>query len=563
MFNKVRNRILGILALLLAVFCIVWGVKSDIWSVKDTDFFTGSSGDEFWEDLNVNGETGRVKLRREFNYENSDDFLNSEYLIFVTHNKKVRVWANTGSGDQLIYEFGYAGKKYVGSDNGNAFHKVHLPHEKNFTVTVLLSYSYESSNLRFTEFVNRRRDNKNGSTKLFVGSYGQWLKNFVAKNLYQGIPTLLLVSEGVVFLILYFVALFQFKNRRQDFFGWAMFCIVAGVGFFLESHLSVLMGINSFVVYFLGTLMVSIIPFAFAWFTQKRNILIYADPVNNFMLKFQPIVIILVSVAAWIRIIPFAYVRAFVFGIFYIYAALILGSVVIEIRRVKGLLEIFEIPIIIVCTTILADRVLIIFSKINTDSLTCTRFGSAVFFVWTGIDYYIEYLKTGIIRAESRMLKRIRNNDFATGFKMGNVLWSASTKKMLENSIFTMIVTNITNIDEFSEHEQSVRDDAVQTFGRILSSVFLSDNIYRLPGAKFAILLYDYEINLTEMKLKVLTKRIQEVNQAGIACPIHWTSVSAVYDRELDLDLDGFYVRIMDKLHKAGIAATSFPGSIP
>ena len=550
--------------LFLAIFTTLFFItKSDLY---EQDYYVDiskpwvkiSSG---WSIRDNEEESDLITMRRTFNYAELGSLsqdkkfieMNNPCLAFITHSQRIRVFFENEMEEEarLIYSYGFNGKSFVGNDSGNSIHIIPLPYYDvdEFSITIQLIPSYRSENLKLNKLLSNFTLCKHSVPEIFAGTKTQCIMSIKKSTNYQTFVVAIIGVLGLCFVVFSFIYGIFFKETNMSlYFFWGLFALEIALGFFCESYRGVLFSKNSLVQYFMGTILITIQPLFMSIFATARKNLNYAGKINRVFKNVSPVLTALVCVFAFIRVVPFGIVRSFVFAWFYAYAICIFISIVAEIINYKNTLVSSDICSLIAAMSIIMDMFLLLFRHERRDVFFCTRLGVLIFVLFNTVDLIVEFFRKELVKAQSQMLKKARSTDFVTGFKQGALLWNSGMKSKLESSVFSMIVANVTNIDELNSLGQSVSDEALKNFGRTLNTVFLSDNIYRLEGAKFGILLYEYEINLMDTKLKLLKNRIEDTNESSNGAKIQYKTVCASFDRDEDRDLDGFYIRILGKL---------------
>lgn len=570
--KKIPKIIIFILLTLFIILVTVFACKSDIWHqdfvVQNTKSW--QKMDEGWVVTDEKGPNDNcaITVKRNFYPEEvysilnkqavnssvqplskKSEFSDSPVIFFITHNQKVRVFADFGSGERQIYSFGNNGKQYVGSECGTAIHCVHVPNanSKNVVITVRLTPSYLSESLRINKFMYTAKKAK--VPTFYFGWRTVCLNSYFRSCVFQAIPILIILALGIISLCIYvFVRIIRKKSLRQYLY-WSFFALFCETGFFCESRIGYYFARNSFSLYFVSTIILATYPLSFLQFMKERTTMPNKDIISRIFTAITPINIFIVCLTAILPEFPFSLTRAYIIMILGFF---IMFMIIITIREAiteNGTFSAFDIILIISGAFILTDY-LFYFIKVNiTDFFFFSRFGMLLFFMVCEALITNETLNGEFLKERSKGLEQSAYKDLLTGCKNAAALWHDNKKNELSKESFSMALFYITNIAEINKIDgYSAGDLALKIVAQFLQQVFSKENVYRLSGTKFCIILNNKNIKAFDGNKILLKKLLDSYNEKSLKHKIEVKGAVNKNSPNVDSDFDMLYFKVLKEL---------------
>src|SRR5574344_420518 len=313
----------------------VFSCKSDIWQ-QDIVVENSRSWSKVTDGWSVrenlgNNSNGSITISKVFFVDEVHNMLGSEdlkekappptdgsesfdwpVLFFLTHNQNVRMYADSGSGDELIYSFGNNGTQIAGSESGNAVHCVALPNvgKKDVIITVQLFPSFDSESLSWNKFMYEN------TTAHVPDFYFGWrtmcINSYLRIAMLQSIPIVFIYVLGLFAIFFQVISAVTKKTKIKQYWYWGVFALDCATGFFLESYMGYFISKNSFVIYFLSTVLIALHPRMFLIYMQEKMTISYNERIADIFRVLSPLNVILVCVSAFIPMLPFSFIRYYI-----------------------------------------------------------------------------------------------------------------------------------------------------------------------------------------------------------------------------------------------------------
>jgi diguanylate cyclase (GGDEF)-like protein len=493
----------------------------------------------------------QTQRKKTFRSENNETSIDWPVLLFLTHNQNVLVYEDSGTGSKLIYSFGNNGTQYVGSESGNAIHCVTLQDvgQKDVAVTIKLFPSYDSPNLKFEDLLYG--NSKASVPDFYFGWRTMCLVSYLKSTIYQTIPILLIYAVGLLAVFAFLAIYIMRKIKAKQYLYWGLFALSCATGFLFESKIGLLLFENSFMLYFLSTVIIALYPRLFLIYMQERTILMYNESIAKIFKIIAPLNVLVVCASSFITAIPFIFVRYYVGIVFVLFILFMTISILRNTFSLDGKLSLFDGSIVFAALCILIDLVLVNFKHPNVDIFFFSRIGMLVFFTVCGVLTTNEFYDGEILKARSGTLEKVAYSDLLTGCKNTAALWRDNKQLQLEQKNFAMALVKISNIMTINKTEgYASGDTAVRTVAQILQTTFSKNTVYRLNGTKFCILLQNEEIDDFATKMDTVKQAIEVTNEQNDALPVQIVGSAGLYNPAQDLDFDGIYIRLLEDLRR-------------
>jgi len=470
-------------------------------------------------------------------------------LFFMTHNQKVRAYEDYGNGDRLIYSFGNDGTQIVGPESGNAVHCFALPEAGNRDVIVTLQFSpsFDTDQLRINQFVTHGI--KVAVPAIYFGWRDLCIESFLRKSIFHALPILLMYIMGFFALFIYIASLFIKKIKIRQYLYWGIFALECATGFFCESYFGYFVARNSFLLYFISTILLAIHPSIFLVYIQEKMVLSCNKTIAKIFNVLVLFNILLICVASFCPYVPFGWLRVYICIVLELFIIFMVYSVIHETIVMSSKMSTLNKAIIFAGCCIMIDLVSAFFKNPLIDIFVFSRLGMLLFFVICAVLITNEVLDDQMFKVRSLMLEKSAYTDILTGCSNISALWRDNKKLGREKNGFSMGIINIVNITKINEVDGSaVGDNVLWTVGQMLRAEFQKESVYRMGGTKFCILLSSNEINIIEQKLNSFSEALAAYNNKNTATKIIIARSTGTFVPEEDIDFDGIYIRLLDEL---------------
>lgn len=474
---------------------------------------------------------------------------NAAYLFFITHNQNVRIFKDSGTGDELIYSFGNNGTQIVGSESGNALHCIPLPDSGNreMIITMQLFPSFQTSNLSFYKLLFKNRVAV--IPEIYCGNHSVCIESYFKSCISQLIPILFIFAMSFASLFITLIALLMRKTVMKQFFYWGLFAFFCASGFLLESKAALYFAPNSFSLYFLSTVIITLLPLFFMLYMRGRASFTSVKVLSRVFTVGTPINVLLVCVCACCTFIPFVFVRYYVCFVLDLFCLLMMVVVGHEVTVSCHKPQLFDIAVFFAGSCILLDFIISFFVHSRIDVFFFSRIGMVVFFVACGINLVVNFFDSELLKARSSVIEKSAYTDILTGCLNTAALWRDNRKLHLEQKGFALALVTIQNISDInSKSGYTAGDEAVKMVAQTLCTIFSKATVYRLSGTKFCILLQENEINTFKEKFDELLFDVDNYNKKSLALPIKINGSAGIFNRSVDIDFDGIYIRLWEQL---------------
>ncbi|MFA6938134.1 MAG: diguanylate cyclase [Treponema sp.] len=478
------------------------------------------------------------------------EFADAPVIFFITHNQKVRVFADFGVGEKQLYSFGNNGKQYVGSECGTVIHCIPIPKatERNVILTIRFTPSYLSESLRINNFLYTAKKAK--VPTFYFGWRTVCLNSYFRSCVFQAIPIFIILVLGIISLCIYlFIRIIRKKSLMQYLY-WSFFALFCEIGFFCESRIGYYFAENSFSLYFISTIILSAYPLLFLQFMKERTTMPNKDIMSRIFTAITPINIFIVCLTAILPEFPFSLTRAYIMMILGLF---VLFMIIITIREAiteNGTFSAFDMILIISGTFILIDYLLYFIKGNITDFFFFSRFGMLLFFVVCGALIINETLNDELLKERSKGIEQSAYKDILTGCKNTASLWHDTKRSELAKEGFSLALFYIPNISEINIVDgYSAGDLAVKTVAQYLQQVFSEENVYRLSGTKFFIMMNNEQTKKYEKNKALIENLLDSFNEKNINHKIEIKSVMKEFAPNSDFDFEMLYFNVIKELH--------------
>lgn len=479
-------------------------------------------------------------------------------MFFVTHNQNVRMYADSGEGNKLIYSFGNNGVQIVGSESGNAVHCVTLPYvgKKDVIITLQLYPSFESTSLKLNKILYQ--NSKPKVPVMFFGWRTMCMNNFLLHSFFQAIPIILIYIMGFFALIFTLTAWIIRKIKIKQYLYWGIFALECATGLLFESYIGYFIIENSYLVYFISTVLIALHPYVFLIYIQEKAELSYNQTFVKFFQVLSPVNMLLVCLSSGLTFIPFIIIRYYVCAVLALFIIFMVFTIIHDSVTLGLKFGLLDMTIVFAACCILLDLVIAVFNKDHTNIFLLSKIGMLLFYITCTILITNEVFDDQMLKQRTLILEKSMYTDILTGCRNTAALWRDNKELERERNGFAMSIIHLVNMPAINKTDgKEVGDNALWTVAQLLQNSFAKENVYRMSGTKFCVLMPSNEINSVKEKLEEVEHMLDAYNKKSASLEIKLVSSSGIYNSAEDVDFDGIYIRLMMDLRQKDIQVLS------
>ena len=457
---------------------------------------------------------GTIALERTFSVRELQSTNGGPTLFFRTNNTSVVIRVN----GNYTYSYGMLGKSYVGNEYGSALHFFRLSHffpNDNFTVNIEFSPAFE----HYANKVFSSGTQMLITPKIYYGSKAACLQAYVSDCFIPAGVSIIILLLGISYLILTSSFWFLHRKYTRNFCYWGIFSLIVGAGFFMESGMADLFIPYSFIRYFASTLLLAILPDLFLMYIKTSKVLAYNTRLCNFFIVHSIVNAFIVCICAFIPGLPFSYVRNYIIICHAVYLFFVIAMFVNNSVGLSKLPSIPSMLVIITAVAILIDFTLYLMPPYRDDIFGVSRYFMLAYLITRTIEVINDYFSSQILSAREEMYRSVIVRDSLTGVRTRPAFWHFQKEFFKSNrtvnerlSLVLCEIVNLKSINEKSGYEEG--DEALKTVSQILKLHFGQENVYRLDGSCFGVLLIDTPADSITLKIAEIDKIVDDYNMS-------------------------------------------------
>ena len=546
--RKVRHVLLTLITVFVVIVS-VFAFMSDRWTIS-TLYEDVADLNPGWTMVTPSpaAKKGTIALERFFSPSELQGIAGGPTLFFRTFNASVVVRVN----GNYIYSYGLLGKTYVGSECGSALHFFRLSHffqEGSFLVNIEFSPAFQGKENGFF-----KRGVKTLITpKIYFGSKAACLQKYVMSCFFPAAVAIIVILMGLMHLILTGTFWLTHRQYVRNFCYWGIFSLVLGIGFLLESGLADLIIPQAFVRYFAITFVLAILPEFFLMYVRTSKVVSYNLKLSNFFIAHSIFNSVLVCVFAFIPSIPFSYVRTYIIichamYLFFLIAMFVNNSV--ELSKAPTIPSVF---VIISAVSILIDFTLYLVPPYRDDIFMISRYIILFYLLARTVEIINDFFSTQILSAREDLYRTVVVRDYLTGVMSRPAFWRFQKdffkKNVNINDRLTLVLCEIINLKDINiQNGYEDGDEILKTTSQILKLHFSQENVYRITGSCFAVLLLDVSQETIQQKIVEIKKIVDDYNSNLDLGNIRLAMADNVYSTYRYPTFDKFLTQTVEKL---------------
>ena len=498
---------------------------------------------------------GTIALERTFTVMELQSTNGDPTLFFRTNNTSVVIRVN----GNYMYSYGTLGKSYVGNEYGSAIHFFRLSHfypDDNFTVNIEFTPTFQY----FANKIFSHGTQMLITPKIYFGSKASCLLSYIKTCFLPAAVSVVIILLGLLYLIL--TASFWFLHRQytRNFCYWGIFSLIVGAGFFMESGMTDLLIPQTFIRYFASTFILAMLPEFFLMYIKTSKVVTYNTRLCNFFIMHSIANAFIVCICAFIPGLPFSYVRNYIIICHAVYLFFVIAMFV---NNSVGLSKLPSIPSMLVIATsvmILVDFTLYLVPPYKDDIFAVSRYTMLAYLITRTVEVINEYFSSQILTAREEMYRSVIVRDSLTGVRTRPAFWhfqkdffKTNTSVHERISLVLCEIVNLKLINEKNGYEEG--DEALKTVSQILKLHFSQENVYRLDGSCFGVLLVDTPSDSITLKIAEIEKVIDDYNMSQDMGTIRLNMATSTYSAKRYDSFDAF---LTDSFSELGNARKTF-----
>ncbi len=494
---------------------------------------------------------GTIALERTFSTDELQATKGGPTLFFRTNNASVVIRVN---GD-YAYSYGVLGKSYVGNEFGSAMHFFRLSNfysDESLTVNIEFTPAFQS----FANKVFSRGTQMLITPKIYFGSKAACLLEYMQASFIPAAVSAVIILLGLLYLILTTSFWILHRKYMRNFCYWGIFSLIVGTGFFMESGMADLFISHAFIRYFASTFILAMLPEFFLMYIKTSKVVTYNTGLCNFFIMHSVANAFIVCVCAFIPGLPFSYVRNYIIICHAIYLFFVIAMFV---NNSVGLSKLPSIPSMLVIATsvaILIDFTLYLVPPYRDDIFAFSRYIMLAYLVTRTVEVINEYFSSQILSAREEMYRSVIVRDSLTGVRTRPAFWhfqkdffKIHTSANERLSLVLCEIVNLKLINEKNGYEEG--DEALKTVSQILKLHFGQENVYRMDGSCFGILLVDTPSDSITLKIAEIEKVIDDYNMSQDLGTIRLNMTANTYATKRYESFDAFLTDSFSELGKS------------
>lgn len=546
--RRARHSVIALI-LVFAAFVGVLAVLSNRWTTFSI-YENVVDLDEGWSMVTPSptAQKGAIAVERVFSVGELQSTGGGPTICFRTNNATVVVRVN-GS---YMYSYGLLGKKRIGNETGTCLHFFRLSHfypNAQFTVNIEFAPMYQPSEKSFF----KRGTQLLVTPHIYFGSKAACIQQYIADTLLSATVSIIIIFIGLMYLVLTGTFWISHRQYTRDFCYWGIFSLITGIGYFFESGLADLFVPNAFLRYFCSTLVLAILPDFFLMYVKTSKLLPYHSRLCNFFIVQSLVNSFLVCGCALIPALPFSYVRMYIIISHMIYLFFVIAMFINNSIGLSRRLSLTELFVILTSVIMLVDFTLYLVPPYQTDLFMFCRFCMLVYLVLRTVEIINDFYCTQILSAREEMYRSVVVKDSLTGVFTRPSFWQRQKDLFAQNQSLdgrlSLLICELVNVKEINEkfgYEEG--DEALKTVSQILKLNFSQENVFRLDGSCFGVLLLDMSEDTVRTRLEEMQEIITDYNNSQSTGMIRLCMENNVYYSHQAGSFDEFLTNTMQKL---------------
>lgn len=540
---KILRNSLGIICILFVALIIVLAEKSDLYQIDSPYRSAILVPKDSWEILDFSPYTddGKFAFQRVFKREEFGNLTTHPSIIFGSVNVRIKVFFN----DKQIYSFGNNGKNYVGLTSGDSVHMIRLPEEHIDEFTLRIEYSSFEKKQAVPKVL----------PNLFIGTMADLLHNYTENVAPEGIMSLGILIIGIMGILFSIAFLFAIKKIPSEYMTWSIFATLCGIMFLFDSHLIDLFIGNSFILYFVPTIILATIPIIFHIHVITNKTLAYNRQVMTFFSIAACAMILLDCFSAVSPLFSFA-IAKIVTNVFIIcYLFFLIAIQVTEHFSYSDKISVPKILFLLSNFSLIVDLGMNIIPPENEMIFFFSRPIFLVHFIVQTVCVLNDFFNVQILSTRKEAYESVVNQDILTGVHSRQSFWNYRNAWEKKNSLTKtqtmLILSEVSNLPAINEKFGFAKgDDSIKILATLLQQNFSSSNVYRFDLGGFAVLTDGMTKDILERKIHDTREYIEEYNK-GSSFPIEIHFAYDFFDNKKDEAFDSFVTRIQLQLFES------------
>lgn len=473
----------------------------------------------------------------------ADEFmdLREPCLFFTTKNLKVYAAVD----GREVYHFNSFGSPYIGTESGNVVHSVNLPVNdgKNHEVFIEFYASFEAPEY-LKDFYEIHARNII-TPKIYFGSKAQTINKYLSECFFPALTSAIIMGIGLLCFITILVIFFRKKLYLRSMYYFSFFVFIMGAGFLIESGILDTFVPNTFFLYFVSTLIITIVPEIFGIFSAEFKSLSANAKVSAFFSVLSCINALLVCISAFIPLFPFSYVRIYVICVFIIYQFFIISTILSDSVSFSQKFSFNMIIMTITSAAMIVDLVFSLAPPGQNDAFRFTRPCFLVFIISLIYDVVTEFFSDEVLSARKKIYEEVVHSDQLTGTR-SRLSFLQAGKIAIEKNSGEIVLTlcEIVNLKQINNKFGFDNGDlCLRMCADELKHRFGDRNVFRFDGTGFAVLTKNNPYSAVCAEMESLKKKFSSKNNYSFGDEVVFRYSSLAYDNNSDEEFGKFVSR--------------------
>ena len=312
---------------------------------------------------------------------------------------------------------------------------------------------------------------------------------------------------------------------------------------------------NAFLRYFAATFMLAILPEFFLMYVRTSKVVSYNTKLCNFFIMQSIVNAFIVIVCAFLPRLPFSYVRNYIIICHAVYLFFVIAMFVNNSVSLSQWPTIPSALVIVTSVMILVDFTLYLVPPYTSDLFAFSRYAMLLYLITRSVEVINDFFSTQILTAREEMYRTVVVRDSLTGVHTRPAFWHFQkeffTKNAISNDRLSLVLCEILNLKQINEkngYEEG--DEALKTTSQILKLNFSSEQIYRINGSCFGVLLVDMDEDVIQKKIRAIEDIIDDYNSNQDLGDIRLALVTNVFSTSHYVSFDHFLTATQEKLNE-------------
>lgn len=528
----------GILAIVTVITFLAFNNKDEL---RKNDFVSGYKP-VLIEDWELSGHTvkltdGAIAIERTFTKEDYRGAL-EQCLFFKCRNVKVYMEVD----GQEVYHYKLNENSLIGNQTGNVVHSVNLPSADKAPYRVYMEFYDSYTPPDFLKSIYSAFNMNIITPKIYIGGKAESTNKYLGAVLLAGTGSVVLMVLGLGGLFICVAILLFSKRYLRGLYYLSLVSLVMGTGFLVESGIIDTDCINPFYLYFLSTLILSVIPVLYGFFADATKLIPSSEKVTRFFNIVSYCNALLVCVAAVTGLFPFSMIRHYIFVFLIVYQFYMITITLTDSVNFGQKIRMYSICHTVTCVAMIVDLVFDLVPPGHEDLFGFTRPCMIIFVVTIVYELVARFHDEIVLSARKKVFEEIMLNDQLTSTRSRMAFWQNAKETVVSpDTKIVLALCEVVNLKELNAgFGFGAGDLGLKVSADFLKSAFDEKCVYRFDGTGFAVVSTDKTQEEVKNDFESIRKGIEEYNSNNVTGEIELNYVTASYDKARDGEFEKF-----------------------